>query len=55
MRRIIAAVAAVLFAAAVSEAQQGTADLKGRVIDAQQGAMPGVTVTVRNQDSGSVP
>ena len=53
MRRIIAAVAAVLFAAAVSaEAQQGTADLRGRVIDAQQGAMPGVTVIVRNQDSG---
>jgi hypothetical protein len=30
-------------------AQQGTTELRGRVVDAQGGALPGVTVTVRNQ------
>jgi hypothetical protein len=33
-------------------AQQGTTDLRGRVVDSQGGALPGVTVTVRNQATG---
>jgi Carboxypeptidase regulatory-like domain/TonB dependent receptor/TonB-dependent Receptor Plug Domain len=33
-------------------AQQGTADLRGRVSDSQQAVLPGVTVLVRNQESG---
>jgi hypothetical protein len=33
-------------------AQQGTADLRGRVVDAQQAALPGASVTVRHQESG---
>jgi hypothetical protein len=33
-------------------AQQGTTDIRGRVIDSQGGALPGVTVTVRNQATG---
>jgi len=33
-------------------AQQGTSELRGRVIDSQGGALPGVTVTVRNQETG---
>ncbi len=33
-------------------AQQGTTELRGRVIDAQGAALPGVTVTVRNQATG---
>ena len=33
-------------------AQQGTTELRGRVIDAQGGALPGVTITVRNQATG---
>jgi hypothetical protein len=37
--------------AAVS-AQQGTTDLRGRVVDAQGAVLPGVTVTVKNQDTG---
>lgn len=39
-------------AAAPALAQQGTADLRGRVVDQQQAALPGVTVVVRNQESG---
>jgi hypothetical protein len=33
-------------------AQQGTADLRGRVIDQQGAALPAVPIVVRNQDSG---
>jgi hypothetical protein len=33
-------------------AQQGTTDLRGRVVDQQSGALPGVTVIVRNQATG---
>jgi TonB dependent receptor/Carboxypeptidase regulatory-like domain len=50
MRFLIAAV--ILSVAAASEAQQGTADLNGRVVDQQQGALPGVPIVVRHQDSG---
>jgi hypothetical protein len=52
MVRAVFAAAMCLALAAVSEAQQGTSDLRGRVIDAQQAALPGVTVTVRHQESG---
>ena len=33
-------------------AQQGTTEVRGRIIDSQGGALPGVPVTVRNQDTG---
>ena len=33
-------------------AQQGTADVRGRVIDQQGAVLPGVTVVVRHQESG---
>jgi hypothetical protein len=33
-------------------AQQGTTDLRGRVLDPQSGVLPGVTVIVRNQATG---
>jgi hypothetical protein len=35
-----------------ARAQQGTTELRGRVVDAQGAVLPGVTVTVRNQDTG---
>jgi Carboxypeptidase regulatory-like domain/TonB dependent receptor/TonB-dependent Receptor Plug Domain len=35
-----------------SAAQQGTAELKGTVVDQQGAALPGVAVVVRNQDTG---
>lgn len=38
--------------ATVVGAQQGTADLRGRVVDAQQAAIPGVTLVIRHQESG---
>jgi len=33
-------------------AQQGTADLRGRVVDTQGGVLPGVAIVVRHQESG---
>jgi Carboxypeptidase regulatory-like domain/TonB dependent receptor-like, beta-barrel len=38
--------------ASAASAQQGTTEVRGRVSDAQGGVLPGVTVTVRNQDTG---
>ncbi len=34
-------------------AQQGSAEIRGRVMDQQQAALPGVTVTLTNQDTGN--
>ena len=34
-------------------AQQGTAELRGRVVDEQGGALPGVTLVITNQDTGT--
>src|SRR5207253_5671970 len=48
-----AAVVGVLLVAWSAAAQQGTAEIRGRVTDQQSGALPGVTVTVTNQDSGT--
>ncbi len=33
-------------------AQQGTGDIRGKVVDQQGAVLPGVTVIVRHQDSG---
>jgi hypothetical protein len=33
-------------------AQQGTSEIKGRVLDAQGGALPGVTVVIKNENTG---
>jgi len=54
MRRITVAAVFVLIAmAATVNAQQGTGDLRGKIVDSQQAVMPGVTVTVRNQENGT--
>ena len=57
MNRIRVRVAAVVLggclAAWPAAAQEGTSQLRGRVTDSQAGALPGVTVTVTNQDSGT--
>src|SRR3954471_22622144 len=42
----------LLMLAGSASAQQGTAEVRGRVVDAQGAVLPGVTVTVRNQDTG---
>ena len=54
MRRRVFAflVITTLVSAAAAFAQQGTADIRGRVIDQQGAVLPGVTVTVRHQESG---
>src|SRR5262245_15128201 len=50
-RRFLGAILLLLLAVPVG-AQQGTSELRGRVLDAQGGVLPGVTVTVRNQATG---
>ncbi|MEQ1841797.1 MAG: carboxypeptidase-like regulatory domain-containing protein, partial [Verrucomicrobiales bacterium] len=42
----------VVAIAVPARAQQGTAEIRGRVTDTSGGALPGVTVLVRNQASG---
>ena len=51
-RYFVACVFALLFGVAPGYAQQGTTEVRGRVLDPQGALLPGVTVTVRNQDTG---
>jgi hypothetical protein len=53
-RRVFGWMFAWLVMVGVAGAQQGTSEVRGRVVDAQGSAMPGVTVTIRNQDTGMV-
>lgn len=48
---LLAPVFCVLIVASAS-AQQGTGELRGRVLDQQGGVLPGVTVVARNEGSG---
>jgi hypothetical protein len=50
--RALCALAILTVTATAVSAQQGTTELRGRVIDAQGAVLPGVAVTVRNQDTG---
>jgi hypothetical protein len=50
--RIGFAVFSVLLLASAAAAQQGTAELRGRVMDQQGAVLPGVSVVVRHQESG---
>jgi Carboxypeptidase regulatory-like domain len=54
MRRIVSITCVVLALALASSAlaQQGTASIRGRVLDEQGGALPAVVVVVTNQESG---
>ncbi len=52
LRRFLLVTFALLLAAPAAFAQQGTSDVRGRVIDQQGGSLPGVTVVVRHQESG---
>ena len=47
-------VALLLAFASGTTAQEFRATVKGQVVDSSQGALPGATVTVRNQDTGEV-
>jgi hypothetical protein len=52
MRRILSVLPLFFLLASPALAQQGTADLRGRVLDQQGSVLPGVTVVVRHQESG---
>jgi len=51
-QRVLSWLFVILLVASGAAAQQGTTELRGRVVDAQGGVLPGVTVTVRNQETG---
>ena len=56
MRKLVVLTAVVTLAgvtATTALAQQGRAELRGRVTDEQGGALPGVTVVVTNQQAGT--
>jgi outer membrane receptor protein involved in Fe transport len=46
------AVLTLLLFSAASAAQQGTTELRGKVVDTSNAAVPGASITVRNQDTG---
>ena len=52
VRRVFPTLVVLLLSASPLFAQQGTADLRGRVIDQQGAVLPGVTIVVRHQESG---
>jgi Carboxypeptidase regulatory-like domain len=53
MKKVVFNVLSVmLLLAATAVAQQGTTEVKGRVVDAQSAGIPGATVVVRNQQTG---
>ena len=57
VRRVWVAAAVVgiwLSGAVLSHAQQGTGELRGRILDAQGAVLPGVTVVAKNEASGQV-
>ena len=53
MQRVLRVVLVVFFTAAPAFAQQNTTEIRGRVLDPQQAVLPGVTVTVTNQETGT--
>jgi hypothetical protein len=52
LRVLTCVLGSVLLMAAQAIAQQGTTEIRGRVVDAQGAGIPGATVVVRNQETG---
>jgi hypothetical protein len=52
--RVLLAIIGLLGAAAAANAQQGTTEIRGSVRDPGQAAMPGVSIVIKNQDTGQV-
>lgn len=53
IKRAVVGVLLVVWASAgLANAQQGTADLRGTVVDSQGAVLPGVTLVIRHQESG---
>ena len=53
MTRVVLASMVLSVTASLALAQQGTSELRGRAVDQQGGALPGVAVVVTNQDNGT--
>src|SRR5688500_1846456 len=51
-RRVFGWTFAWLLMVGAAAAQQGTTEVRGRVLDSTGASLPGVTVTVRNQNTG---
>ena len=51
-KRIVTGLLVFVLTATAALAQQGTTEVRGRVVDPQGGVLPGATVTARNQDTG---
>src|SRR5262245_28775108 len=52
-KSVIVAFIVLLVAGAVQAQQVGGSAVQGRVVDQQQAVLPGVTVTITNQDNGT--
>ena len=52
MRFLLVVVSVAWLGAAPSFAQSNFSELRGRILDTQSGVLPGVTVVIRNQESG---
>src|SRR6478672_7241552 len=50
--RMVSVPLAMLFAVSTAHAQQGTGELRGRVLDEQGAVLPGVAVTAKNEATG---
>lgn len=51
--RLAAVLALFVSLSSPAFAQQGTAEIRGRTVDQQNAALPGVTITITNQDTGN--
>ena len=52
LNMVASALGALLLASVTASAQQGTGELRGRVIDGQSAVLPGVTVVATNEATG---
>ena len=53
MVRVVLGSILLFLSVSVAGAQQGTSELRGRVMDQQGAALPGVAIVVTNQDNGT--
>ena len=53
MVRVVLGLILLFLSVSVAGAQQGTSELRGRVMDQQGAVMPGVAIVVTNQDNGT--
>ena len=52
LRVLSCVLSGLLVSAASAFAQQGTTEIRGKVVDAQAAAVPGAMVVVKNQNTG---